>query len=284
MNIKFKKLFYVFIVTLFAFYALLQIVYYTRSPIYFITDTIYLETTIKQQKTKLKYKALLNNKKVKYIVDRESNGSWKTYDYKPNSTIILSPYISMLYNIDDDFKFNNEFITIDIENEGQKYNATGDFISGFEKLALALKSDNKVVYLISSKAWPQSSTKAEAFERVFGEEGLTKISLTGDELDQKAYEIVDLINIDEEAQIVSTGATLISAFNKIDNNFYYNLEANQALAFDLNSLNYIIYEDLTPLVESHSTNIVLKTKLFNNQEGLVNFFLHLYRYLISQLF
>ncbi len=284
MNIKFKKLFYVFIVTLIAIYALLQIVYYTRSPIYFVTDTIYFETTIKQQKTNLKYKALLNNKRVKYIVDSESNGSWKEYDFKTDSTIILSPYITMLYNIDDDFKFNNDFITIDIENEDQKYNATGDFVSGFEKLALALKSENKVVYLLSSKAWPQSSTKAAAFERIFGGEGLTKISLKGDELDQKAYEIIDMINIDEEAQIVSTGTTLLSSFNKVDNNFNYNLEANQALAVDLNSLNYIIYEDLTPLVEDNSTNIILETKLFNNQEGLVNSFSHLYRYLKSQLF
>jgi len=287
MKNKFKKFFIWFIVAIIIMFSLLQVLYYTRVPIYLVTDSIYYKTTIDYQKTTLKYKALLNNNKIVYVVDELSNGEWREYNYRENSMIILSPYISMLYCLDDDFEFTNPFVTIDKSCVGEILNASGDYLSGFEKLAEQLKIEKQNVYLLSSKDWPTSSTKAKAFELIFGVEGLTKINLKGNELEQKAYEIVDKINKEESVEVVSTGTTLISYFNKIENNINYNVEAYQALSVPLNSLHYIIYEDLTPLLDKKNYNdntIVLSTKLKNLQAGLINFFLRLSRDLKSQLF
>ena len=283
MKKKLKKLFIVLIVTLIAFYSLIQIVYYTRSPIYIVSDSIFYETTIKYQKVKLKYKALLKNKKIKYIVDEESNGSWRQYEYKKGSKVIFSPYISMLYSINDNSKITNPIISIDKSFDGELYNAKGDYLSSYEELAKLLQNKTNV-YLICSEAWPQSLEKAEVFKNAFNSETLTVLTLKGNELEQKAYDIVDNINKENGAEVVSTGAVLISYFNKIENNINYSLEALQAQSVPILSLHYIIYEDLSPLLEDYSSNIILETKIKNNQEGLINFFLHLYRSLQRQLF
>lgn len=283
MKNKLKKLFIVLIVTLITFYSLIQIVYYTRSPIYIVSDSIFYETTIKYQKLKLKYKALLNNKRIKYVIDEDSNGSWRQGEYKQGCNIIFSPYISMLYSINDNSEITNPIISIDTSFEGELYNAKGDYLSSYENLAKLLQ-DKTNVYLISSEAWPSSIEKAEVFKNAFNNDSLTVITLKGNELVQKAYELVENINKENGAEVVSTGATLLSYFNKIENNINYSLEALQSQSVPINSLHYIIYEDLTPLLEDHSSNIILETKIKNNQEGLINFFLHLWRLIQRQLF
>lgn len=279
-----KKVFLVLFLVIITIYTITQIIYYTRNPIYIVSDSLYYDTTIKYQKTALKYNALLKNNKIIYVVDKESDGGWMTYDYKEGANIILSPYISMLYSLDTNISFSNPVITIGKSSEGELYNATGDYVSGFEILAKELKSKSKNVYLISSDDWPQSTIKASAFQRAFGSEGLTYINLRGNELEQKAYEIVEGINTQGNVEVVSTGASLISYFSRIENSINYSLEAYQALSVPSFSLHYIIYEDLLPLLEDNSKDIVLQTKIKNNQEGVINFFLHLLRSLQSLAF
>lgn len=279
-----KKVFLVLFLVIIAVYTITQIIYYTRKPIYIVSDSLYYDTTIKYQKTALKYNALLKNNKIIYVVDKESNGEWMTYDYKEGSNIILSPYISLLYSLDTNISFSNPVITIGKSSEGELYNAKGDYVNGFEILAKELKSKSKNVYLISSDDWPQSTIKASAFQRAFGSEGLTYISLRGNELEQKAYEIIEGINTQGNVEVVSAGASLISYFSGIENSISYSLEAYQALSVSSSSLHYIIYEDLLPLLEDNSKDIVLQTKIKNNQEGVINFFLHLLRSLQSLSF
>ncbi len=279
MKLRKKKLFIVPLVIITLLYLMLELFYITRSPIYFVSDSIYYQTTIRYQKSKLKYNALLNNRRVKYVVDEFNNGEWVDYDYKENATIILSPYISMLMSFDDNIKFeNNTLIKID---DSVKI----DYLSGYEKLAKALEKENKTVFLIYSLNWPSSSTKANVFEKAFNNDNLNIIELKGNELEQRAFDIVDKLNKMENVEVVSTGSSLISYFNKVDNNIIYNFEAYQALSVPLNSVHYIIYEDLTPLVKSDiKPDLVLETKLQDNQVGLVNFFLHLYRSLLPKFF
>jgi hypothetical protein len=279
MKLRKKKLFIVPLVIITLLYLMLELFYITRSPIYFVSDSIYYQTTIRYQKSKLKYNALLNNRRVKYVVDEFYNGEWVDYDYKENATIILSPYISMLKSFDDNIKFeNNTLIKID---DSVKI----DYLSGYEKLAKALEKENKTVFLIYSLNWPSSSTKANVFEKAFNNDNLNIIELKGNELEQRAFDIVDKLNKMENVEVVSTGSSLISYFNKVDNNIIYNFEAYQALSVPLNSVHYIIYEDLTPLVKSDiKPDLVLETKLQDNQVGLVNFFLHLYRSLLPKFF
>jgi hypothetical protein len=279
MKLRKKKLFIVPLVIITLLYLMLELFYITRSPIYFVSDSIYYQTTIRYQKSKLKYNALLNNRRVKYVVDEFNNGEWVDYDYKENATIILSPYISMLMSFDDNIKFdNNTLIQID---DSVKI----DYLSGYEKLAKALEKENKTVFLIYSLNWPSSSTKANVFEKAFNNDNLNIIELKGNELEQRAFDIVDKLNKMENVEVVSTGSSLISYFNKVDNNIIYNFEAYQALSVPLNSVHYIIYEDLTPLVKSDiKPDLVLETKLQDNQVGLVNFFLHLYRSLLPKFF
>ena len=279
MKLRKKQLFIVPLVIITLLYLMLELFYITRSPIYFVSDSIYYQTTIRYQKSKLKYNALLNNRRVKYVVDEFNNGEWVDYDYKENATIILSPYISMLMSFDDNIKFeNNTLIKID---DSVKI----DYLSGYEKLAKALEKENKTVFLIYSLNWPSSSTKANVFEKAFNNDNLNIIELKGNELEQRAFDIVDKLNKMENVEVVSTGSSLISYFNKVDNNIIYNFEAYQALSVPLNSVHYIIYEDLTPLVKSDiKPDLVLETKLQDNQVGLVNFFLHLYRSLLPKFF
>ncbi|MGD1817253.1 MAG: hypothetical protein ACPKNR_09490 [Pleomorphochaeta sp.] len=279
MKLRKKQLFIVPLVIITLLYLMLELFYITRSPIYFVSDSIYYQTTIRYQKSKLKYNALLNNRRVKYVVDEFNNGEWVDYDYKENTTIILSPYISMLKSFDDNIKFeNNTLIQID---DSVKI----DYLSGYEKLAKVLEKENKTVFLIYSLNWPSSSTKANVFEKAFNNDNLNIIELKGNELEQRAFDIVDKLNKMENVEVVSTGSSLISYFNKVDNNIIYNFEAYQALSVPLNSLHYIIYEDLTPLVKSDiKPDLVLETKLQDNQVGLVNFFLHLYRSLLPKFF
>jgi hypothetical protein len=279
MKLRKKQLFIVPLVIITLLYLMLELFYITRSPIYFVSDSIYYQTTIRYQKSKLKYNALLNNRRVKYVVDEFYNGEWVDYDYKENATIILSPYISMLMSFDDNIKFdNNTLIQID---DSVKI----DYLSGYEKLAKALEKENKTVFLIYSLNWPSSSTKANVFEKAFNNDNLNIIELKGNELEQRAFDIVDKLNKMENVEVVSTGSSLISYFNKVDNNIIYNFEAYQALSVPLNSVHYIIYEDLTPLVKSDiKPDLVLETKLQDNQVGLVNFFLHLYRSLLPKFF
>ena len=279
MKLRKKQLFIVPLVIITLLYLMLELFYITRSPIYFVSDSIYYQTTIRYQKSKLKYNALLNNRRVKYVVDEFNNGEWVDYDYKENATIILSPYISMLMSFDDNIKFeNNTLIQID---DSVKI----DYLSGYEKLAKALDQENKTVFLIYSLNWPSSSTKANVFEKAFNNDNLNIIELKGNELEQRAFDIVDKLNKMENVEVVSTGSSLISYFNKVDNNIIYNFEAYQALSVPLNSVHYIIYEDLTPLVKSDiKPDLVLETKLQDNQVGLVNFFLHLYRSLLPKFF
>jgi hypothetical protein len=279
MKLRKKQLFIVPLVIITLLYLMLELFYITRSPIYFVSDSIYYQTTIRYQKSKLKYNALLNNRRVKYVVDEFNNGEWVDYDYKENATIILSPYISMLMSFDDNIKFdNNTLIQID---DSVKI----DYLSGYEKLAKALEKENKTVFLIYSLNWPSSSTKANVFEKAFNNDNLNIIELKGNELEQRAFDIVDKLNKMENVEVVSTGSSLISYFNKVDNNIIYNFEAYQALSVPLNSVHYIIYEDLTPLVKSDiKPDLVLETKLQDNQVGLVNFFLHLYRSLLPKFF
>ena len=279
MKLRKKQLFIVPLVIITLLYLMLELFYITRSPIYFVSDSIYYQTTIRYQKSKLKYNALLNNRRVKYVVDEFNNGEWVDYDYKENATIILSPYISMLMSFDDNIKFeNNTLIQID---DSVKI----DYLSGYEKLAKALDKENKTVFLIYSLNWPSSSTKANVFEKAFNNDNLNIIELKGNELEQRAFDIVDKLNKMENVEVVSTGSSLISYFNKVDNNIIYNFEAYQALSVPLNSVHYIIYEDLTPLVKSDiKPDLVLETKLQDNQVGLVNFFLHLYRSLLPKFF
>ena len=279
MKLRKKQLFIVPLVIITLLYLMLELFYITRTPIYFVSDSIYYQTTIRYQKSKLKYNALLNNRRVKYVVDEFNNGEWVDYDYKENTTIILSPYISMLKSFDDNIKFeNNTLIQID---DSVKI----DYLSGYEKLAKALEKENKTVFLIYSLNWPSSSTKANVFEKAFNNDNLNIIELKGNELEQRAFDIVDKLNKMENVEVVSTGSSLISYFNKVDNNIIYNFEAYQALSVPLNSLHYIIYEDLTPLVKSDiKPDLVLETKLKDNQVGLVNFFLHLYRSLLPKFF
>jgi hypothetical protein len=161
MKLRKKQLFIVPLVIITLLYLMLELFYITRSPIYFVSDSIYYQTTIRYQKSKLKYNALLNNRRVKYVVDEFNNGEWVDYDYKENATIILSPYISMLMSFDDNIKFdNNTLIQID---DSVKI----DYLSGYEKLARALDKENKTVFLIYSLNWPSSSTKANVFEKAF---------------------------------------------------------------------------------------------------------------------
>ncbi len=279
MKLRKKQLFIVPLVIITLLYLMLELFYITRSPIYFVSDSIYYQTTIRYQKSKLKYNALLNNRRVKYVVDELNNGEWVNYDYKENATIILSPYISMLMSFDDNIKFeNNTLISID---DSVKV----DYLSGYEKLAKALDTENKTVFLIYSLNWPSSSTKANVFEKAFNNDNLNIIELKGNELEQRAFDIVDKLNNMENVEVVSTGSSLISYFNKVDNNIIYNFEAYQALSVPLNSLHYILYEDLTPLVKSDvKSDLVLDTKLKDNRVGLVNFFLHLYRSLLPKFF
>ncbi len=279
MKLRKKQLFIVPLVIITLLYLMLELFYITRSPIYFVSDSIYYQTTIRYQKSKLKYNALLNNRRVKYVVDELNNGEWVNYDYKENATIILSPYISMLMSFDDNIKFeNNTLISID---DFVKV----DYLSGYEKLAKALDTENKTVFLIYSLNWPSSSTKANVFEKAFNNDNLNIIELKGNELEQRAFDIVDKLNNMENVEVVSTGSSLISYFNKVDNNIIYNFEAYQALSVPLNSLHYILYEDLTPLVKSDvKSDLVLDTKLKDNRVGLVNFFLHLYRSLLPKFF
>ncbi|MGD1819204.1 MAG: hypothetical protein ACPKOI_04910 [Pleomorphochaeta sp.] len=279
MKLRKKKLFIVPLVIITLLYLMLELFYITRAPIYFVSDSIYYQTTIRYQKSKLKYNALLNNRRVKYVVDEFNNGEWVDYDYKENATIILSPYISMLMSFDDNIKFeNNTLIKID---DSVKI----DYLSGYEKLAKALEKENKTVFLIYSLNWPSSSTKANVFEKAFNNDNLNIIELKGNELEQRAFDIVEKLNKMENVEVVSTGSSLISYFNKVDNNIIYNFEAYQALSVPLNSVHYIIYEDLTPLVKSDiKPDLVLETKLQDNQVGLVNFFLHLYRSLLPKFF
>lgn len=279
MKLRKKQLFIVPLVIITLLYLMLELFYITRSPIYFVSDSIYYQTTIRYQKSKLKYNALLNNRRVKYVVDEFNNGEWVDYDYKENATIILSPYISMLMSFDDNIKFeNNTLIQID---DSVKI----DYLSGYEKLAKALEKENKTVFLIYSLNWPSSSTKANVFEKAFNNDNLNIIELKGNELEQRAFDIVEKLNKMENVEVVSTGSSLISYFNKVDNNIIYNFEAYQALSVPLNSVHYIIYEDLTPLVKSDiKPDLVLETKLQDNQVGLVNFFLHLYRSLLPKFF
>lgn len=287
MKLRIKKLFIVLFVTLSSIFILIESIYLTRDPIYLVTDSIYYSTTIKYQKTSLKYKSLFNGKKIKYVVDEKSDGSWINYNYKKGSKIILSPYLSLLYSINDSKKIDNDIITIDKSVEGELLNAQGDYISGFEKLATILKQNEANVFLISSKDWPLSDVKAKSFKNVFTQEGLTEIKLEGSELEQKAYDLVDMMNKEKNVDIVSTGALMISYFNKVENNFKYSLEAYQAPSVDKNSIHYVLYEDLSPLLYQdnyNKKNLVLKIKIKNNQEGLVNFFLHLGRDLQSLFF
>jgi len=253
--------------------------YNTRKPIYIISDSIYYDTTISYQKNKLRYEALLNNKKIIFIVDREANGEWRNIDYEKDSTIIISPFISMLMDYDKDINFDNNLISIDYELERADLNVAVDLLSGYEDLANILKDEKRNVYLISSKDWPNSVTKALIFEDVFSNEGLTKIELTGNELEQKANDIVEKINLEKNVEVVSTGNSLISSFSNVENNILYNLEAYQSKIVDINSLHYVIYEDLTKLmsIKDVDKKIVLSTKLKDHQAGIVNFFLHLLR-------
>ncbi|NCD05096.1 MAG: hypothetical protein EOL97_03170 [Spirochaetia bacterium] len=287
MKLRIKKLIIVLFVTLSSIFILIESIYLTREPIYLVTDSIYYSTTIKYQKTYLKFKALSNGKRIKYIVDEKSDGSWLSYDYKKGSKIILSPYLSLLYSVNDSIKFSNDIISIDKSCENELLNAQGDYLSGFEKLATILKEKKANVFLISSKAWPLSDIKAKAFKNVFTQEGLTEIKLEGSELEQKAYDLVDMMNKEKNVDIVSTGSLMISYFDKIDNNFKYSLEAYQVPSVDKNSIHYVLYEDLSPLLNNdnyNKENLVLKIKIKNNQEGLINFFLHLGRDLQSLFF
>lgn len=269
-------------------FLIIEGIYITRKPIYFVSDSFYYESIIKNQKYKLKYKSLINNSKIVYIIDSNNDGSWINYDYKKNSIIVLSPYISMLMEYENDISFDNNFL-VSIDNELKKanLNVKVDYISGFEKLADKLKNKGKNIYLISSKDWPTSISKANAFESRFSNSGLTKIELKGNELEQSAYDIIDKINKEESVEIVSTGNTLMSYFINVENNIVYNLEAYQSVGFDKNLLHYVIYEDLSLLFEKDIINkedIVLSTKLKDHQEGLINFFLHFLRDLQSIIF
>ncbi|MGD1821569.1 MAG: hypothetical protein ACPKM0_02265 [Pleomorphochaeta sp.] len=286
MKKKGKTVFIVFIGIITLLFLLVEAVYLTRKPIYFICDSIYYDKTINYQKTKLKYNFLINNHRIIFVVDEFNDGQWIDKDYEKDSIIIVSPYISMLMEYDKDILFeDNYLVSIDNNLERANLNIAVDYLTGFEKLALALKKENKNIYLISSKAWPTSVSKASAFSTIYSDEGLTKIELEGNELEQKAYEIVNKINKEENVEVVSTGNTLISYFNRVENNIVYNFEAYQSNCVETNDLHYVIYEDLIPLVNlENSENIVLSTDLKNHQEGVINFFLHLLRDLQSLLF
>lgn len=288
MKMNRKKIIIVLFVILALLFLIIEAFYLTRTPIYIVSDTLYYNTTIKFQKNKLKFDALLKNKKLVFVVDEKNNGKWASYDYKEKSTMILSPYISMMMEYDDDINFNNNII-ISIDNKLEKadININIDYLSGYEKLGIALKDKGKSVYLLSSKVWPTSISKAVAFEKSFTNVGLTKIELEGNELEQSAYDIIDRIRNTENVEIVSTGSTLVSYLSKDNNSFLYNLEALQSSCVDANSIHYIIYEDLSPLLKNNLTKNdkkVLKTNLKDYQEGLINFFLHLLRDLESSLF
>ncbi len=260
--------------------------YNTRKPIYIVSDSIYFDTVIAYQKNKLKYEALINNKKIIFVVDQDFNGEWRNFDYEKDSTIIISPYISMLMDYDKDIIFDNKLISIDYELERANLNVSVDYLSGYEKLAQLLKDERKNVYLISSKAWPTSVSKALIFENIFSNEGLTKIVLEGNELQQKAIDIVEKINLEKNVEVVSTGDDLVAYFSNKENNIIYNLEAYQSNIVDINSLHYVIYEDLTQLInlENNNKKTILPTKLKDHQAGFVNFFLHLMRDFLQLFF
>lgn len=283
---KTKKIIIGLFVIIFLMISVILFYYNTRSPIYIISDAIYYDTTISYQKNKLKFKALLNNQQIIFIVDEGASGDWRHYDYVENSTIIISPYISMLMDYDRDINFNNKLISIDYELDRADINVGVDYLSGYEELASTLKDEKKNVYLISSKSWPTSVSKALLFSNTFTNEGLTKIELKGSELEQRAYDIVDKINLEENVEVVSTGNDLIPYFSNIENNIIYNFEAYQSFSVDTNSLHYVIYEDLTKLIsfDESAEKVVLDTKLKDHQAGLVNFFLHFLRDFQQKLF
>ena len=72
----------------------------------------------------MKYNALLKNNKIIYVVDKESDGGWMTYDYKEGKHYSLSIHIYAL-QFRYEYIFSNPVITIGKSSEGELYNATG---------------------------------------------------------------------------------------------------------------------------------------------------------------
>lgn len=260
------------------------------NQIIFVSDSEYYENVIKRQSTNLKLSALKNGMILKIeIVSMENNSINNVIESDDkDSTFIFSPIISYKYKSRVD-KLEKDYVSIgiNIDDDISKVALLDNSNNGWISLARELKKTDNKLYIISDSSWPGSEERASAFISEFGQSGLTHIKLNGGELKQYALTLIDEIKKEGISNVVFTGSSFILYFIENDDSLLYSVPSSLASLVSYTQLNKVVFEDLTPIIESLNKNdktILISQGVWDFQEGLKNSLKQLLHSLQSKIY
>lgn len=281
-----------FLLILLSFVAILSIFYFyykSLNPVFFVTDEQYYTTTIKKQQYDLKFLAFKNHEKlVIKQVEILDSPLQKIIGNDQNSLIIMSPLVSYFY-VKSDRNIDNPYILIgyDAKDDNGLKAELDSSNNGWIKCAYQLKEKGYPLYLISDKSWPLSAERASVFSSIYGQEGITKIELNGDEMKQYALSLIMKIKEEGINNIVFTGSSLIGDFVSNDETLEYSVSEGLSSVVNYNQLNKVIYTDLSSLFDKEQRemkSIILDQDVWDFQVGLNNYLKQSWQFLVSKCF
>jgi hypothetical protein len=271
--------------------AILSIFYfYNRSlkPVFFVTDKQYYSTTVKKQERNLKYLALKNKERLEIVEVERLNSPLSKILEDDASLVIMSPLVSYCYNKGSS-KIENPYISIGYDTKDTNgFKATVDENNdGWVECAIQLKEKGFPLYLISDKSWPLSLQRAKVFFEAYGPEGITVEELDGDEMKQYALSLIEKIKEEGINTVVFTGSSFIGDFVNNDKTLGYVIPASLDEVVTYSQINKVVYTNLSPLFDNaqrEGNAIILHQGVWDFQEGLKNYLIQSWKFLVSKCF
>lgn len=280
------------LLSLLLFVAILSIFYfYYRSfkPVFFVTDKQYYSTTVKKQETSLKFLAFKNKEKLKIIeVDILNAPLQKVLKDDITSLVIMSPLVSYCY-YKGSYSIENPYISIgsDAKDKNGYKAIIDDSNDGWIECALQLKEKGFPLYLISDESWPNSQERAKVFLDTFGKEGITSVELVGDEMKQYVLTLLEKIKSEGISNIVFTGSSVIGEFVNNDDSLEYSIPASFNNVVAYRQIDKVVYTNLSLLFDTTQREgkmIILNQGVWDFQEGLKNYLIQSWKFLVSKCF
>lgn len=261
-------LFFATIICTFSMYLLFA------KPVYFVSDSSYLETTVSLQKNNLYWQAVKKFKKLKIIESEYLDTNFIQKINDKDALVIFSPLLS--YFVEDrDIKIENPFVSINVYNSKGETALSDSSNEGWKQVAKIYEKNRIQTYLISDKDWPSSQVKAQVIKDNLDSSLYNEIELNGDELNQYAVSLINKLKKENIYNIICTGSNLIDELNSIDSGIYFSLPSDLYLSVDRERVDYLVSDNLLPLISAKgevNTSITLKQKVYDLQGGLRNFF------------